>query len=120
MRTGVSLSVTFADRARLRALVKDRNASQKHVWRAQIVLLTAEGVGTSAIMRAIAHLDADPLHRAEASAVNGSPFVLLRIRLAGVPDLADAHLASEPTVRRSAFLGDSRSTNMAAQSRSMI
>ena len=36
MRTGVSLSVTFADRARLRALVKDRNASQKHVWRAQI------------------------------------------------------------------------------------
>ena len=51
MRTGISLSVTFADRARLRALVKDRNASQKHVWRAQIVLLTAEGVGTSAIMR---------------------------------------------------------------------
>ena len=51
MRTGICLSVTFADRARLRALVKDRNASQKHVWRAQIVLLTAEGVGTSAIMR---------------------------------------------------------------------
>ena len=51
MRTGISLSVTFADRARLRALVKDRNASQKHVWRARIVLLTAEGVGTSAIMR---------------------------------------------------------------------
>ena len=56
MRTGISLSVTFADRARadrarLRALVKDRNASQKHVWRAQIVLLTAEGVGRSAIMR---------------------------------------------------------------------
>jgi hypothetical protein len=51
MRTGISLSVTFADRARLRVLVKDRNASQKHVWRAQIVLLTAEGVGTSAIMR---------------------------------------------------------------------
>ena len=51
MRTGISLSVTFADRARLRALVKDRNASQKHVWRAQIVLLTAEGVGASAIMR---------------------------------------------------------------------
>ena len=51
MRTGISLSVTFADRTRPRALVKDRNASQKHVWRAQIVLLTAEGVGTSAIMR---------------------------------------------------------------------
>jgi hypothetical protein len=51
VRTGVSLSVTFADLARLRALVKDRNAPQKHVWRAQIVLLTAEGVCTSAIMR---------------------------------------------------------------------
>jgi transposase len=36
---------------RLQALVKDRNAPQKHVWRAQIVLLTAEGLGTSAIMR---------------------------------------------------------------------
>jgi transposase len=51
MRTGISLSVTFAHKPQLRALVKDRNASQKHVWRAQIVLLTAEGVGTSAIMR---------------------------------------------------------------------
>jgi transposase len=36
---------------RLQALVKDRNAPQKHVWRAQIVLLTGEGVGTIAIMR---------------------------------------------------------------------
>jgi hypothetical protein len=31
--------------------VRDRNAPQKHVWRAQIVLLSAEGVGTNAIMR---------------------------------------------------------------------
>jgi transposase len=51
MRTGVSFSVTSADMARLRSVVKDRNAPQKHVWRAQIVLLTAEGVGTNAIMR---------------------------------------------------------------------
>ena len=50
MRTGVTLSVTSADLDRLRALVKDRNAPQKHVWRAQIVLLSAEGVGTNAIM----------------------------------------------------------------------
>jgi hypothetical protein len=28
-----------------------RNASQKHVWRAEIVLLTAEGLGTNEIMR---------------------------------------------------------------------
>jgi hypothetical protein len=32
-------------------LVKDRNAPQKHVWRAQIVQLSAEGLGTNAIMR---------------------------------------------------------------------
>src|SRR5208282_4994299 len=51
MRTGISLSVTPADRDRLRDLVKDRNAPQKHVWRAQIVLLSAEGAGTNAIMR---------------------------------------------------------------------
>ncbi len=41
----------MADLDRLRVLVSDRNAPQKHVWRARIVLLTAEGVGTSAIMR---------------------------------------------------------------------
>ncbi len=51
MRTGISLSVTPADMDRLRNLVRDRNAPQKHVWRAQIVLLSAEGVGTNAIMR---------------------------------------------------------------------
>ena len=51
MQSGVSLSVTPADLDRPRALIKDRNAPQKHVWRAQIVLLSAEGVGTNAIMR---------------------------------------------------------------------
>jgi len=51
MRTGISFCVSPADRDRLRDLVKDRNAPQKHVWRAQIVLLSAEGAGTNAIMR---------------------------------------------------------------------
>jgi len=32
-------------------VVKDRNAAQKHVWRAKIILLSADGVGTAAIMR---------------------------------------------------------------------
>ena len=36
---------------RLKAVVQDRNAPQKHVWRAEIVLLTADGVGTNEIMR---------------------------------------------------------------------
>ena len=49
MRPGISLSITSADLDRLRALVRDRNSPQKHAWRAQIVLLSAEGVGTNAI-----------------------------------------------------------------------
>jgi hypothetical protein len=51
MRAGRFLSVSSADIRRLKAVVQDRNALQKHVWRAEIVLLTAEGVGTNAIMR---------------------------------------------------------------------
>jgi transposase len=51
MRAGKSLSVSSADIRRLKAVVQDRNAPQKHVWRAEIVLLTAEGVGTNEIMR---------------------------------------------------------------------
>lgn len=39
-------------RARLVEIIGDRNSPQKHVWRAQIVLLSAQGVGTAAIMRA--------------------------------------------------------------------
>jgi hypothetical protein len=32
-------------------LIRDRNAPQKHVWRAEIVLFTTDGVGTNEIMR---------------------------------------------------------------------
>jgi transposase len=52
MRNGVSVSVSTADRRRLEAIVADRNTAQKHVWRARIVLLTADGDGTTAIMAA--------------------------------------------------------------------
>jgi hypothetical protein len=51
MRTGVTLSVCAAELERLRALVNDRNAAQKHAWRARIVLLSGEGLDTNAIMR---------------------------------------------------------------------
>src|SRR5450631_3287533 len=51
MRAGRSLSVSFADIRRLKALVQGRNTPQKHVWRAEIVLLTADGLGTNEIMR---------------------------------------------------------------------
>jgi transposase len=51
MRNGISITVSRSDRRRLQALVADRNASQKHVWRAEIILLTADGLGTNEIMR---------------------------------------------------------------------
>src|SRR5882672_5889711 len=51
MREGISIRVTPPDRRRLKAVIDDRNAPQKHVWRAEIVLLTAEGLGTNEIMR---------------------------------------------------------------------
>ena len=52
MRTGITVDVTPADRERLLAVVSDRNSPQKHVWRAQIVLMTGDGHGTAEIMRA--------------------------------------------------------------------
>ncbi len=51
MRSDVVVEVSPADRARLAAVVGDRNAPQKHVWRAHIVLMTADGLGTMAIAR---------------------------------------------------------------------
>jgi hypothetical protein len=51
MRPGIIVDVTVADRARLEAALADRNSPQKHVWRSAIVLATADGLGTNAIMR---------------------------------------------------------------------
>ena len=48
-RTNIRLSA--ADRRRLEAVVANRNSPQKHVWRAAIVLVTADGLSTAAIMR---------------------------------------------------------------------
>ncbi len=51
MRPGIIVYVTAVDRERLEAIVADRNSPQKHVWRAAIVLATAEGLGTNEVMR---------------------------------------------------------------------
>ena len=51
MREGTTIEVSAADRARLEAVVADRNSPQKHVWRARIILAAAEGLGTSATVR---------------------------------------------------------------------
>jgi len=50
MRAGIVVNVTREDRRRLEAIVSDRSAPQKHVWRAQIILATDDGCGTAEIM----------------------------------------------------------------------
>jgi hypothetical protein len=51
MQKDVEVRLGPGDRERLEAVVADRNSGQKHVWRAQIILATAEGCGTAEIMR---------------------------------------------------------------------
>src|SRR5215831_13555145 len=51
MRKGIEVRLGPGDRERLEAIIVSRNSPQKHVWRARIVLLSADGVGTMAIRR---------------------------------------------------------------------
>jgi transposase len=52
MRRGdICVYVGPANRARLEAIIADRNSSSKAVWRAEIVLATVDGLGTNAIMK---------------------------------------------------------------------
>ena len=53
MRTGIGFFVSPSDRLRLAAIISAPSSPQKHVWRARIVLLSADGTGTSAIMLAM-------------------------------------------------------------------
>ena len=50
-RDDICLYLGPADRAQLEALCANRNTPRKLVWRAMIVLATADGRGTSEIMR---------------------------------------------------------------------
>jgi transposase len=51
MRPGISITLSSAARRRLQAIIRNRNAVQKHVWRAEIALLSADGLGMVEIMR---------------------------------------------------------------------
>src|SRR5215468_572967 len=51
MRKGIEVRFGPDDRDRLEGIIGSGNSSQKHVWRARIVLLSADGVGTMAIQR---------------------------------------------------------------------
>jgi hypothetical protein len=50
MRTGIFITITRSVRGRLEAITRDRNASQEHAWRAAIILLSADGVGTKELV----------------------------------------------------------------------
>jgi Winged helix-turn helix len=51
MRKRATPDVSDTDRRALTATVTDRNSPQKQVWRAQVVLLTANGCGTMELTR---------------------------------------------------------------------
>src|SRR6202049_5324207 len=53
MRKGIFITVTAEDRVPLDTIIRNRNSPQKHVWRARIIVLTADGEGTTAVMRAV-------------------------------------------------------------------
>ena len=50
-RDDICIYVSPSSRARLEARIADRNTPSKVVWRAEIVLATADGLGTNGIMR---------------------------------------------------------------------
>ncbi len=51
MKTGMTVELGADDRARLEELIRAPSTSRKDVWRARIVLLTANGARVSAITR---------------------------------------------------------------------
>ncbi len=54
MRAGIVVNVTREDRRRLEGIVADRSALQKYAWRANIILATADGCGTTHVRGAAA------------------------------------------------------------------
>lgn len=87
IRSGIIIALTFADQERLERISKDCNAAHKHVWRAEIVLLSANRVGTSEIMR-----------RTDTSKTCFWRWLerFMRGRLAALPDPPVAYPCSDP------------------------
>jgi hypothetical protein len=51
MHARAKLHLSASNHTTLEAVVANRNSPQKHVWRAKIVLLAADGHGTNEIMQ---------------------------------------------------------------------
>ena len=94
MRGNLGLFVSSADRARLAAIIADRNSPQKHAWRAQVVLFTGDRVGTAEIMRRTG-LGKVSVWRWQERYIDEGVDGLLRdkTRPSRIPKLADAKVA---------------------------
>jgi hypothetical protein len=94
IRGNLGLFVCSADRAHLAAIVADRSSRQKHVWRAQVVLLTGDRVGTAEIMRQTG-LSKPSMWRWQQRYVEAGVDGLLRdkTRPSRIPKLADERVA---------------------------
>jgi transposase len=94
MRGNLGVFVGAADRARLAAIVADRNRPQKHVWRARVVLLSADRLGTAEIMRRTG-LSKPSVWRWQERYIEAGVDGLLRDRTrpSRVPPLAEAKVA---------------------------
>jgi transposase len=94
MRTKTSIALDDAERRRLQRIVSDRNTPQKHVWRARIVLLSADGVGVSAIMAATGTAKTTVWRWQERFLTEGVDGLLRdRTRPSGKAPVPDAHAA---------------------------
>ncbi|MEM9763382.1 MAG: helix-turn-helix domain-containing protein [Pseudomonadota bacterium] len=81
-----------ADQRRLEAIAANRNSPRKHVWGARIVLMTADGVGTNAIMGGIGTAKTTVWRWQERFMAEGIDGLLRdKTRPPGKPPVADEH-----------------------------
>jgi transposase len=91
MREGISVEVSAAERARLEAIVADRNSPQKHLWRARIILATADGLGTGEVVRRAGESEPSVWRWQARFAAEGVPGLLRdKTRPPRIPPLAQA------------------------------
>lgn len=94
MRTGIQFTVTPTDRAQLEAIISAPSSPQKHVWRARIVLLSADGTGTGAIMASTGKSKTCVWRWQERFMAEGVAGVLReKTRPPGIPKTAEAKVA---------------------------
>ena len=108
MRTGVTVQLSPTDRKCLQAIIDGRNSPQKHVWRAMIVVGTADGLGTAAIMR-MAGVSKTAVWRWQERFMSEGVDGLLRdkTRPARLPKIADATTQRVVTMTLSSPPGES-------------